>query len=83
MINIPLIITSGFCVFSIGLAGIFFNRQILISVLIALELTLLSINLILLTAASLMDDLFGIVCSVYIISVAAAESAIGLALIVS
>jgi NADH-quinone oxidoreductase subunit K len=77
-----LLITSGFLVFALGLTGIFFNRRLVISVLLAVELTLLSINLLLLTFAAHNDDLAGVVFALYVLCVAAAESAIGLALII-
>lgn len=77
-----LLITTGFIVFGIGLTGIFFNRRLVISILLAVELTLLSINLLMLSFAASMEDLVGVVFALYILCVAAAESAIGLALII-
>lgn len=77
-----LLIATGFIVFGIGLTGIFFNRRYVISILLAVELTLLSINLLMLSFAAAMDDLTGVVFALYILCVAAAESAIGLALII-
>lgn len=77
-----LLISTGFIVFWIGLTGIFFNRRLVISILLAVELTLLSINLLMLTFAASMEDLVGVVFALYILCVAAAESAIGLALII-
>jgi NADH-quinone oxidoreductase subunit K len=69
-------------VFAIGLTGLFFNRTLVISILLALELTLLSVNLLWLTFAAILDDLLGVVFALYVLCVAAAESAIGLALII-
>ena len=80
--DINVIIASGCIVFMLGLVGIFFNRRLVISILLALELTLLSLNVLLLCFASQMDDLVGVLFSLYIICVAAAESAVGLALII-
>ena len=77
-----LLILTGFLVFGLGLTGIFFNRRLVISILLAVELTLLSINLLLLSYAAYMDDLVGVVFALYVLCVAAAESAIGLALII-
>lgn len=77
-----LLISTGFIVFGLGLTGIFFNRRLVISILLAVELTLLSINLLMLTFAASMEDLVGVVFALYILCVAAAESAIGLALII-
>ena len=77
-----LLVATGFIVFGIGLTGIFFNRRLVISILLAVELTLLSINLLMLSFAAAMDDLTGVLFALYILCVAAAESAIGLALII-
>jgi NADH-quinone oxidoreductase subunit K len=79
---VNILLTSGLIVFSIGIAGIFFNRTFVISILLSIELTLLSINLLFLTFAALMDDLIGVLFALYILCVAAAESAVGLALII-
>nr|YP_010003102.1 NADH-ubiquinone oxidoreductase subunit 4L [Ulva sp. TM708]AZP40135.1 NADH-ubiquinone oxidoreductase subunit 4L [Ulva sp. TM708] len=76
------LIVTGLIVFWIGLTGIFFNRRLVISILLAVELTLLSINLLMLTFAAAMEDLVGVMFALYILCVAAAESAIGLALII-
>nr|UCS09831.1 NADH dehydrogenase subunit 4L [Percursaria percursa] len=76
------LIVTGLIVFWIGLTGIFFNRRLVISILLAVELTLLSINLLMLTFAAQMEDLVGVMFALYILCVAAAESAIGLALII-
>jgi NADH-quinone oxidoreductase subunit K len=80
--TLNLLISTGFIVFWIGLTGIFFNRRLVISILLAVELTLLSINLLMLTFAASMEDLVGVIFALYILCVAAAESAIGLALII-
>lgn len=77
-----ILIGSGLIVFGLGLCGIFFNRRLVISILLAVELTLLSINVLMLSASAEMDDLAGVIFSLYIICVAAAESAVGLALII-
>jgi NADH-quinone oxidoreductase subunit K len=58
--------------FLIGLTGIFFNRRLVISILLAVELTLLSINLLLLSFSAYLDDLVGVVLAVYVLCVAAA-----------
>nr|WVH39688.1 NADH-ubiquinone oxidoreductase subunit 4L [Ulva dactylifera] len=76
------LIITGLIVFWIGLTGIFFNHRLVISILLAVELTLLSINLLMLTFAAAMEDLVGVMFALYILCVAAAESAIGLALII-
>ena len=80
--SLNLVLTTGFIVFTIGLSGIFFNRRLVLCILLAVELTLLSINLLLLTFAATHEDLVGVVFALYVLCVAAAESAIGLALII-
>jgi NADH-quinone oxidoreductase subunit K len=77
-----LLIACGLIVFGVGLTGIFFNRRYVLSILLAVELTLLSINILMLTFAANMEDLIGVLFALYILCVAAAESAIGLALII-
>jgi NADH-quinone oxidoreductase subunit K len=79
---LSLLVLTSFLVFWIGLTGIFFNRRLVISILLAVELTLLSINLVFLTFAAYLDDIIGVLMALYILCVAAAESAIGLALII-
>ena len=76
-----LVITS-FLIFWIGITGLFFNRRVIINILLALELTLLAINLLFLTFSALFDDIIGVLMALYVLCVAAAESAIGLALII-
>jgi NADH-quinone oxidoreductase subunit K len=80
--SVNILLTTSLIVFGIGLIGIFFNRTLVISILLAVELTLLSINLLWLTFAATMDDFVGVVFALYVLCVAAAESAIGLALII-
>ena len=79
---LQLLLLTCFFVFWTGLTGIFFNRRLVISILLAVELTLLSINLIFLSFAAYLDDIIGVLMALYILCVAAAESAIGLALII-
>jgi NADH-quinone oxidoreductase subunit K len=68
--------------FFIGLFGIFINRKNLLTVIICLELILLSINLNLLTSAFYLDDILGQIFVIIILTVAAAESSIGLAILI-
>jgi NADH-quinone oxidoreductase subunit K len=68
--------------FFIGLFGIFINRKNLLTVIICIELILLSINLNLLTSAFYLDDILGQIFVVFILTVAAAESSIGLAILI-
>jgi NADH-quinone oxidoreductase subunit K len=68
-------------VFLLGIYGIFLNRKNVIIMLMSVELMLLAINLNLLVFSAYMDDIMGQVFALLILTVAGAESAIGLALL--
>ena len=68
--------------FLVGLWGIFLNRRNILVILISIELMLLAVNLNFLVFSVYLDDLFGQLFSLFILTVAAAESSIGLALLV-
>jgi NADH-quinone oxidoreductase subunit K len=68
--------------FVIGCFGMFLSRKHLLVILIALELMLLSININLVVFSVILDDILGQIYALAILSVAAAETAIGLALLV-
>lgn len=70
-----------FFLFCIGLFGILLNRQNLILILLSIELILLSINLNFIFFSIFLDDILGQIFALLILTVAAAESAIGLAII--
>jgi NADH-quinone oxidoreductase subunit K len=72
-----------FILFILGVWGILLNRKHLLLMLISLELLLLSLNLQLIYFSLLLDDVMGQVFALFILTVAAAESAIGLALLVA
>lgn len=75
-------IIIGFLLFLIGLFGIILSRKNLIVMLMSIELVLLALNFLLITASS--DNLIGsFLFPLYILVVAAAESAIGLSLLIS
>lgn len=71
-----------FILFLIGILGIFLNRKNLLLMLMSIELLLLAINLNFLFFSLWIDDLMGHLFTLFILTVAAAESAIGLALLV-
>jgi NADH-quinone oxidoreductase subunit K len=71
-----------FVVFFIGSLGVFLTRRNIIVILMSIELMLLAINFLFIFFSLYLDDLLGQVFSLYILTIAAAESAIGLALIV-
>lgn len=69
-------------IFIVGCLGIFLTRQNIIIIIMSIELLLLSVNLIFIFLSINMDDLIGQMFALYILTVAAAESSIGLALVV-
>ena len=72
-----------FCLFFFGLVGIFLNRKNVLLVLMSVELMLLSLNFNFIITSSYIDDRVGQLFAVFVRTVAAAESSIGLALLVS
>tara|TARA_B100001123_G_C15062449_1_gene928159 strand:- start:9 stop:320 length:312 start_codon:yes stop_codon:yes gene_type:complete len=75
-------LTLSAIIFSIGIIGIFLNRKNVIIILMAIELILLSVNINLVSFSIYMQDLVGQVFTMFILTVAAAEAAVGLAIIV-
>ena len=69
-------------VFAIGLAGVFLNRKNIIVILMSIELILLAVNINLVSFSIFINDLTGQIFTLFILTVAAAEAAIGLAIIV-
>lgn len=69
--------------FLIGILGFVFNRKNLILMLISIEIMLLSITFLILVSSVNIDDIIGQTYAIYIIVVAGAESAIGLAILVA
>lgn len=68
--------------FLIGIFGIVINRRNILIVLMCLELVLLSVNLNFIVFSIYLDDIYGQLFSLFILTVAAAESAIGLAILI-
>lgn len=69
--------------FTIGIFGIFLNRKNVIIILMSIELMLLAVNINFVAFSSFLHDLSGQVFTMFILTVAAAEAAIGLAILVS
>ena len=69
--------------FAIGMAGIFLNRKNVIVILMSIELMLLSVNINLVAFSQFLGDLVGQVFAFMVLTVAAAEAAIGLAILVA
>jgi NADH-quinone oxidoreductase subunit K len=68
--------------FTIGVVGIFLNRKNIIIILMSIELILLSVNLNFVAFSAFLGDLVGQVFALFVLTVAAAEAAIGLAILV-
>ena len=85
MISIELghYLALGGAIFLLGIVGIFLNRKNVIVILMSIELILLSVNINLVAFSAFSNDLTGQVFTFFILTVAAAEAAIGLAIIVS
>ncbi len=69
-------------IFTIGVFGIFLNRKNVIIILMSIELMLLAVNINFVTFSSYLGDLAGQVFTMFVLTVAAAEAAIGLAILV-
>ena len=68
--------------FSIGVIGIFLNRKNVIIILMSIEIILLAVNINLVSFSYFLNDLTGQIFSLFVLTVAAAEAAIGLAILV-
>jgi NADH-quinone oxidoreductase subunit K len=82
MITLAHYIVLGAVLFCIAVAGVFINRKNLIILLMAIELMLLSVNMNFVAFSRYLGDVSGQVFVFFILTVAAAESAIGLAILV-
>jgi NADH-quinone oxidoreductase subunit K len=68
--------------FCIGLSGIFINRKNIISLLMSIEIMLLSVNINFVAFSVFLNDLLGQIFAIFVLTVAGAEAAIGLAILV-
>ena len=75
-------LTLGAIIFTVGVVGIFLNRKNIIVILMCIELILLAVNVNLVSFSIFINDLTGQIFALFILTVAAAEAAIGLAIIV-
>ncbi|MBB3910429.1 NADH-quinone oxidoreductase subunit NuoK [Sphingomonas desiccabilis] len=82
MIGLIHYLVVGAILFTLGVLGIFLNRKNLIVLLMAIELILLSVNINLVAFSSYLGDLVGQVFAMFVLTVAAGEAAIGLAILV-
>ena len=84
MINIELghYLALGGTIFLLGIVGIFLNRKNVIVILMSIELILLAVNINLVAFSTYTNEITGQIFTLFILTVAAAEAAIGLAIIV-
>ena len=82
MIGLEHYLTVASALFVIGIFGIFLNRKNVIVILMSIELMLLAVNINLVAFSSYSGDLVGQIFTMFVLTVAAAEAAIGLAILV-
>ncbi|PZR80625.1 MAG: NADH-quinone oxidoreductase subunit NuoK [Stutzerimonas stutzeri] len=82
MIGLGSYLAVGAILFTLGVLGIFINRKNVIVILMSIELILLSVNLNFVAFSSFLNDIVGQVFAMLVLTVAAAEAAIGLAILV-
>jgi NADH-quinone oxidoreductase subunit K len=75
-------LTVGAILFTLGIFGIFLNRKNVIIILMSIELILLAVNINLVAFSTFLGDLVGQVFALLVLTVAAAEASIGLAILV-
>ena len=82
MIGLTHYLTVAAILFTIGVLGIFLNRRNIILMLMAIELILLAVNINLVAFSAYLGDVTGQIMAMFVLTVAAAEAAIGLAILV-
>ena len=82
MIGMSHYLTVAAILFALGIFGIFLNRRNVIIILMSIELILLAVNLNFVTFSTFLHDLVGQLFAMFVLTVAAAEAAIGLAILV-
>ena len=82
MIGVEHYIFVSAILFVLGVLGIFVNRKNIIVILMAVELILLSVNINLVAVSAFLGDLVGQVFAMFVLTVAAGEAAVGLAILV-
>jgi NADH-quinone oxidoreductase subunit K len=82
MIGLGHFLAVGAILFVLGVFGIFLNRKNIIVILMAIELILLAVNINLVAFSVFLGDMVGQVFAMFVLTVAAAEAAIGLAILV-
>lgn len=82
-IGLPEYLTVSSILFALGAGGIFMNRKNLISILMSIELMLLAVNINFVAFSAFSGNVAGQVFALFVLTVAAAEAAIGLAILVA
>ena len=82
MIGIGHYLTVGAILFTLGVFGIFINRKHIIVILMSVELILLAVNINFVAFSVFLNDMVGQVFAMFVLTVAAGEAAIGLAILV-
>jgi NADH-quinone oxidoreductase subunit K len=82
-VGLPAYLTVGAIMFTIGVFGIFVNRRNVIVIMMAIELILLAVNINLIAFSSFLHEVTGQIFAMFVLTVAAAEAAVGLAILVT
>ena len=82
VINISFVLSLTSILFFIGLLGIVLNRKNILTILMCIEILLLAVNLNFSALSIYLDDTIGHVFVIFVLTIAASESAIGLALVI-
>ena len=82
MLNLFTFLQISLLLFTLGICGILLNRKNIIVILMSIELMLLAINLNFIFFSVFIDDIVGQIFSLFVLTIAAAESAIGLAILI-
>jgi len=75
-------LTVAAILFTLGIVGIFLNRKNVIVILMSIELMLLAVNINLVSFSAHLQDMVGQIFTMFVLTVAAAEAAVGLAIII-
>ncbi|MDX8404033.1 MAG: NADH-quinone oxidoreductase subunit NuoK [Mariprofundaceae bacterium] len=83
MVPLSAYLTVAACLFSIGIVGLFLNRKNVITILMSIELMLLAVNINFVAFSHFLNDLAGQIFVFFVLTVAASEVAVGLAILVA
>ena len=83
MIGLSSYLTVAAILFTLGVLGIFVNRRNIIVILMSIELILLAVNINLVAFSVYLHDVVGQIFAMFVLTVAAAEAAVGLAILVT